>query len=94
MTTVNRGQLKKKVEKGIMLARTGYSYDGRTVKQDTEWIPARLSSDYGDFKEGFYNLRDYQFKLKASRAWIGKTGIITLMITQNYYVELKEVKTK
>lgn len=90
MATMRRDILKKKIENGIMLARTGYSYDGRTVKQDTEWIPARLSSGHGDFKEGFYNLSDYQFKLKAGYASIDENGIITLMITQNHYVDLKE----
>jgi hypothetical protein len=91
MKKIRRDVLKRKVEKGLMLARTEYSYDGRCVTQDSEWIPARLSQGYGDFKEGFYNLRGYQFEMKSGYATVDENRIISMHITQNHYVQLKEV---
>lgn len=89
--TIRRDVLMRKVQKGLMLARTEYAYDGRSITQDKEWIPARLSSGYGDFKEGFYNLREYQFEMRSGYAVVDEKGIISMCITQNHYVQFKEV---
>jgi len=98
--TVNRGYLKRQVQKGLFEAQTTFRFDSHYELQDEyvdKWIPARLSAGYGDFKEGYYNLTDFDFRTKSGCAYISSNiskdnDIISLHIHSNHIVALRLIK--
>lgn len=93
--TINRGQLKRLVERGDLEARTEYCFDetmGCTQGDSSPWKPARLRREYGDTKQGFFNISDFSFRTKSGAAWQNPNGTITLMVHGNEYIELRRRK--
>ena len=97
--TVNRGWLKRQVEKGLMEARCLYSYDYQRDTDTTggdEWLPARISAptwknvtggiwmmQNRDIRDGFINFDASDFSLKGGSAWMDEHGFIHLFIHSN-----------
>jgi hypothetical protein len=98
MQTVNRGSLMKKVAAGLVEAKCNFSLtdDYRLDDQNefgvTGWMPARLSSGYGDFVQGQMNLKQHDFTSKSGRAYKNDDGTITLIVHSNecYTLRIKE----
>jgi hypothetical protein len=87
--TVNRGWLRRMVAAGNVLARTSYSFDEMTgEKIGDEWIPARISTGYDDFKPGMYNLSDWYFK-SHGHAWRNDDGVIELYVHSNLCIAMQ-----
>lgn len=95
MKTVNRGWLKKKVEKGEVEAKCNYRHDPQfdNIEYGSDrWIPARLSRCHGDFMEGEMNFKEWDFRSKSGCAWKNPDGTITLIIHSNSSYELRLVQ--
>lgn len=82
--TINRGWLKRQVLQGKVEAMRkfrytdDYAYDAQTNYGKTEWIPARISTNWEDRKDGYMNFDEYDFRAKGSSAWLEENGNITL----------------
>lgn len=82
MTNVNRGKLRRDIEKGEYEGRLGFqiTHDNeqpgdRYGSKNDPWKPVRIRKSYGDFKEGQINLWDWGFKSKSGSAYKTKEGI-------------------
>lgn len=71
------------VQDGRVKGRVHYAYDGRTVTQDTEWVPARFSKGFGDIEQGKINLDDSMFKSHSGHAQRGENGNVILHVHGN-----------
>jgi len=93
--TVNRGWLKRQVEKGKMESLCNYSFDPMTdgiEYGDKKWRQARLQiRQYDendklvndDWIEGMANFTDWDFHTKSGCAWQTEDGLIHLIIHSN-----------
>lgn len=87
MKTINRGWLRKQIEKGNMEIKClYYMTDDYKIDADrnfgkTEWV---------DAKE--FNLTERDFKTKSGCAWQNEEGIISLVIHSNraYDIRIKK----
>jgi len=86
--TVNRGWLRRMVSDGRVRARIGYSYNGRDLVQDSDWLPARFSKGFGDFMQGFMNLTDFDFRSRSGYAMRGEGGIIILHVHSDLSIDV------
>lgn len=72
MNRYRRDLLRKLIEAGQIEAKTSYSYDGRVVTDihtpGNDWKPARLSTGYGDWKDGYFNFHSAWFTSKTGWA--------------------------
>jgi hypothetical protein len=93
MDTVRRDWLKKQIAAGKMEAKLDYSIEhdgsGAYDKFGGPWIPARLSSGYGDFVEGQMNFRSHDFTSKSGMAYRGPNGTISLIVHSNLAYTLR-----
>lgn len=75
MKTVNRGWLRRQIAAGKVEARCNYRYtddyafDNATGFGQTGWMPARISTGYGDFVEGVMNFTEFDLKSSSGRAY-------------------------
>jgi hypothetical protein len=87
MKTVNRGWLRKQVEKGNIEAKCAYS----------------LSDDYGFDKSINYgktdwsnakelNFSDWDFKTKSGAAWYNTDGTITFIVHSNSSYDMRIIE--
>jgi hypothetical protein len=81
-----------------MEAKLDYSieHDG-SGSNDTfggKWMPARLSSGYGDFIEGQANFRSHDFTSKSGHAYRGPDGTINLIVHSNLAWTLRPIGTR
>ena len=96
--TINRGWLKKQVEKGNIIVKCNYHYtddykfDNENNFGETGWAEAYLNEEWGHFEEGKMKFKSWDFKTKSGAAWQDEKGIITLMVHSNlsYDMKLKE----
>ena len=91
MKTVNRGTLKKLALAGKLVAVDSYHFDDQLGESRSQKeLPVRIG-DYGDWKDGCYNMHLSDFEGKGGRAWENQDGTITLYIHSNSNVTLKKV---
>jgi len=96
--TVNRGWLKKQIEKGIVMARCDYHYTddyawdyaNNCGKQET-YIPCRMKGDHEKNTQGFICFSDWDLRTKTGGAyWENEAEkIIGLSIHSNLAYTLK-----
>jgi len=79
--TVRRDVLRRKVQKGLMEAKT----------KSGEWIPA-IFTGTDMFIQGMMNLSERDFKSGVGTAWENSDGTITLYIHSNSSITLRNKK--
>lgn len=79
--TIRRDVLRRKVQKGLMEART----------KDGSWVPAIFIDDLDNFVTGIMNLTESDFKSNVGTAWENPDGSITLYVHSNFNVILQEI---
>ena len=87
--TVNRQMLRRLVAEGRMEARVDFAYDDMGGQTSGDWMPARLSTGYGDFVEGQVNLTADDFESVCGRAYITDDGRLRLRIHSNLIYVLR-----
>lgn len=94
MKTYRRDRLLREVLAGKMLAKCTMSEDimyGRVKSSETPWLPARISEQHGDIKDGFLTLSANDFT-RYGGATINENGIIHLHIHSNCSFDFKPVQ--
>ena len=86
METVNRGRLLKLAKAGRLTMVQSYHFDDMYGQEtSTKEIPVRIKSAYDDFKEGFCNLLESDFKSKSGCAYkSGDTIVLIVHSNCNY----------
>ena len=94
--TKNRGKLLRDARKGLLEARLDWGFDDMygEIKGDSEWKAVHVLTDR-DYKDGFYNMHEFDFKSKSGGAYASKDGkTITLHVHSNHIVELRYKSTE
>ena len=98
MKTVNRGWLKKQIEKGIVLARCDYHYTddyawdyANNAGKQENYLPCRMKGDNEKNKDGFINFTPWELRTKTGGAcWVNEEKkIISFSIHSNLGYTLK-----
>lgn len=85
MKTIRRDKLLRLAKAGQLVAVDSYHFDdmsGESRMRDGN-KPVRIMAEYGDFKEGFYNLRESDFDSSCGSAHLNDDGTITLYVHSN-----------
>jgi len=91
MKTVRRDMLMKLAKQGKLVCVQSYYFDDMTGEnRGANEMPVRVKSGYGDYKEGFINVDDHDFK-GHGRAWKNADGTITLIVHSNLNYTFKIV---
>lgn len=74
INTVNRGKLRRDIEKGLYEGKLGFSIsrDGEYPDKfgyKEKWLPVRVSKGFNDFVNNQINLHEYSFKAKTGLAY-------------------------
>ncbi len=92
METVNRGKLCRLAKEGKLVCVNSYRFDDYSGPQvGKQELPVRMKEGHGDWKEGYINLNESDFKGKPGRAWKNADGTICLYIHSNLNYDLKIV---
>lgn len=83
---IRRDKLFRLAQAGKLVAVGSYHFDEMTGVESMKGkrVPVRISSGYGDFKEGFYNLREDDFEGQCGRTWLSADNMTcTLYVHSN-----------
>lgn len=83
---MRKDTLKRLIENGKLEARLSYAYDGRSVRQDTEFKPARMyNGEWEDRIEGKLNFNALLYGIWRVWRHTEGSGLITLYIADENY---------
>jgi len=91
--TYRRDYLKKRIEKGQVEGRLGYSYNEHSgVQRGEGWIPVELGEEH-ERKDGVMLLSDWALNSSCGRAyWEDRdAGELTLIVHSNLWYDLRIV---
>lgn len=77
------------VKAGKVQMTASYHYDDMTGESRGGVMPVRFSIGYGDFVEGYCNLREHDFTSSCGRAYMKENGLIGLVVHSNCSYEFK-----
>ncbi len=98
LKTIRRDVLKRLVENDKVEAKCNYRYTDDYIGDNadnfgkSDYMPCRIIKDNSEFKEGYMNLRDFDFKTKSGMAYKDDNGEIRLIVHSNlsYTLRVKE----
>lgn len=93
MKTIRRNKLLNLAKAGRLVAVGSYHFDdmmGQSISKNE--IPVRIKDSFDDHKDGFCNLREFDFTCKGGRAWDNGNGTVTLYIHSNSNFDLRIIE--
>jgi len=91
MAKIRKDTVKRMIEKGELEARCSYSYDGRSVREDAEFKPARMyDGKWENRKEGYLNFHEQLYGIWHTWRDSKDNSLISLQLADEYY-ELRPV---
>lgn len=84
MKTVRRDWLLRKVKEGKVTAVESYHFDDMMGEERFKGeLPVRLINSLDEFKEGFFHVREFDFKTKSGCAYKSENGMVHLRVHSN-----------
>jgi len=91
MSMLRKDTVKRMIERGELEARCSYSYDGRTIRSDTEFKPACMyDGKWESRKVGCLNFDEQLYSIWHTWRNPQNNSLITLQLADEYY-ELREI---
>ena len=92
--TYNRGKLLRLAKAGRLVRVASYRFDdmygAEQTRSDAAEIPVRIIARGSEWKDGFCNLYESDFK-SSGRAWDNGNGTICLYIHSNHNVDVRVI---
>jgi hypothetical protein len=88
--TFNRGQLLRLARAGRLASVEIYHFDDVTGSScESAELPVRIMTDNRDWKDGYCNCRESDFKSGSGSAWVETGGFVRLHVHSNHGVTFR-----